>query len=185
MNLTDLCLPALARFKGRVLVSRDLPEPPVGTGGPSEIWWLKLDATGTAVLGAGRLRRGEAGENDRDERRAQVTETADGLAVVAYLLKNVNRATFELRVAHLDLDEETGGLRLVPGTERTLADGCLAVAPVFSADARWVSAVLEADPVPRPVRHFAVAIAGSKAARGGESEQISSKPARARSHPPT
>jgi hypothetical protein len=85
-----------------------------------------------------------------------VARTTDGRLILAYLREAPHRAGWQLRVAPVTIDEETGDPTLETVAERTLAEGCLPAAPVFSADARWVTAVLWADRRPRPLRRFAV-----------------------------
>jgi hypothetical protein len=90
------------------------------------------------------------------ERHPQVARTNDGGLILAYLREERNRRTWQLHVAPIEIDEETGDPSVAAEGDRTLTEGCLAVAPVFSPDARWVTGVLEADPPPRTVRRFAV-----------------------------
>jgi hypothetical protein len=95
-----------------------------------------------------------------------VTRTTDGRLILAYLLEEPGRAAWQLQIAPIAIDEETGDPMVETVAEKTLAEGCLPAAPVFSADARWVIGVLRADPPPRPLRRFAVGMEAS----GTESE---------------
>jgi hypothetical protein len=155
--LGDLSVPTDSRLGGRVLVALRLDHAPVGTElEPTRLWWLQLDSGSSAIVRAGRLRTGSGEPPGLSERYPRVARTLDGRLILAYLLEQPQRAGWQLRVARVAIDAETGDPIVETVAERTLAEGCLAAAPVFSADTRWVSAVLRTDPRPRPLRRFAV-----------------------------
>ena len=160
--LRDLCVLTDPDLGGRVLVTL---RPARGTAGrklePSRLWWLELDGGASAIVRAGPLRPEDGEHPDRSERLPRVARTADGRLILAYLLEEPGRATWQLRVAPIAIDKETGDPTVETVAERSLAEGCLPTAPVFSADARWVTGVLRADPAPRPLRRFAVGMEDS------------------------
>jgi hypothetical protein len=157
--LGDVCVPAGADLGRRVVVTR---RPAFGPRGgalePFRLWWLELDNRASAILRAGRLRPKGGEPPGGSERLPSVARTTDGRLILAYLLalEEPGRMGYQLRVAPIAIDEKTGDPTVETTAERTLAEGCLATAPVFSADARWVTGVLRADPPPRPLRRFAV-----------------------------
>src|SRR5262249_15031000 len=131
MHMTDLCLPRFTKLKGKVLVTVEFLKVPGAKPKPMELWWLELDARGTAIVRAGRLRRTSVG---RAERLAQVAEADDGGNILAYLATEAGETAWQLRVAALEIDAQTGGLQLMPETEQTIVNGCVPVAPVFSSN---------------------------------------------------
>jgi hypothetical protein len=154
--LGDLCVLADPELGGKVLVTL---RPALGTGGvelgPTQLWWLELDSEATAIVRTGRLRP-EGQHPDLSERLPSVARTTDGRLILAYLLEEPSRRTWQLQVAPIAIDEETGDPTVETAAERTLAEDCRPAAPAFSADARWVTGVLRADRPPRPLRRFAV-----------------------------
>jgi hypothetical protein len=153
--LGDLCVPTDPELGSKVLV---MLRPALGTVelGPTQLWWLELDSEATAIVRTGRLRP-EGGEHpELSERLPSVARTTDGRLILAYLHEEPSRRTWQLRVAPMAIDEETGDPTVETAAERTLAKDCLPAAPAFSADARWVTGVLRADRPPRPLRRFAV-----------------------------
>jgi hypothetical protein len=161
--LGDLCVLTDPSLGGRILVTL---RPARGTGGrrlePTRLWWLELDREAAAIVRAGRLRP-EGGEHPNlSERLPRVARATDGRLILAYLLEEPGRSAWQLQVAPIAIDDETGDPTVEVAAERTLAEGCLPTAPVFSADARWVTGVLRSDPPPRPLRRFAVGIEASE-----------------------
>jgi hypothetical protein len=156
-RLGDLCVLMDLNLGSRVLVALRLPRGTVGgKPGLSRLWWLQLDRRASSIVRAERLRP-EGGEHpDLSERFPGVARTADGRLILAYLLEEPGQPTWQLRVAPIAIDEKSGDPTIETAAERTLAEGCLPTAPVFSADARWVTGVLRADHSPRPLRRFAV-----------------------------
>jgi hypothetical protein len=104
-----------------------------------------------------------------------VARTSDGRLILAYLREAPDRAAWQLRVAPVVINEETGDPTVETVAERTLADGCLPTAPVFSADARWVTGVLRADPPPRPLRRFAIGMGDASPHRPGRAGPVRRK----------
>jgi hypothetical protein len=157
VELGDPCLLTDPKLGSRVLVALRLSR---GTAGgklePSRLWWLELDRGARAIVRAGRLRP-EGGEHpELSERLPGVARATNGRLILAYLLEEPGGPTWQLRVAPIAIDEGTGDPTVEAAGERTLAEGCLPTAPVFSADARWVTGVLRADPPLRPLRRFEV-----------------------------
>src|SRR5262249_2714855 len=107
--LGDLCVLTDSDLGSGVLVTL---RPALGTVGgelePSRLWWLELDGEAGAVVRTGRLRP-EGGEHpDLSERLPRVARTTDGRLILAYLLEAPYRTAWQLRVAPITIDEETG-----------------------------------------------------------------------------
>jgi hypothetical protein len=155
--LDDLCVLTDPGLVGRLLVTLRRVRGSVGGQlEPTRLWWLELDSRSSAIVRAGQLRPEGGDRPGLSERFPRVARTKDGRLILAYLLEGRHQAGWQLRVAPVAIDEETGDPTVETVGERTLAAGCLPTAPVFSADARWVSAVLRTDPRPRPLHRFAV-----------------------------
>jgi hypothetical protein len=177
VQLGDLCVPTDPDLGNRVLVTLRFPRPTVGGQlGPSQLWWLELDSGASAIVRAGRLRPEGGKHPELSERLPRVAKTADGRLILAYLIAGPDRPTWQLRVAPIAIDKETGDPTVEPKAERTLAEACLPTAPVFSADARWVTGVLRADPAPRPLRRFAVGMEDSGPRRPRPSGPVKAPP---------
>jgi hypothetical protein len=72
-----------------------------------------------------------------EERLARVGVACDGTCHLAYLVRRSGWTRLELRVAPLAAGASDGGPQAVPPGRRA-AEGCLAMAPAFSPDGRWV-----------------------------------------------
>jgi hypothetical protein len=156
-RLGDLCVLTDLVLGRRVFVTlRFAGQANGGKFEPSRLWWLELDSGASAIVRAGRLRPEGGDRPNLSERLPRVARTTDGRLILAYLLEEPGRTTWQLRVAPIAIDEETGDPTVETADEKTLAEACLPIAPVFSADARSVTGMLRADPAPRPLRHFAV-----------------------------
>jgi hypothetical protein len=167
-RLEDLCVLTDPCLCGRLLVTLRHAQGKIGGMlEPTRLWWLELDSGSNGIVRAGRLRPESSEPPGLSERFPRFARTSDGRLILAYLREEPDRAAWQLRLAPVAIDEETGDPTLETAAERTLARECLPTAPVFSADARWVSAVLRADPRPRPLRRFPVDRVGSDLQRPG------------------
>jgi hypothetical protein len=105
------------------------------------LWWLRLDAGEGAIVEARRA-VGAAGdgapEPDEEERLPQVGPGPDG-RWLAYLVRRRGESGLDLRVAPPTPPATAGG-PVAALSSRRLAEGCLALAPVFSPDGRWIYA---------------------------------------------
>jgi hypothetical protein len=168
VELADLYILTDPKLGSRLLVTLRRAQGPVGGHlEATRLWWLELDSGSSAIVRAGPLRPEGGAPRDLSERFPRVARTSDGRLILAYLLEAPDRAAWQLRIAPVVIDEETGDPTVETMAERTLADGCLPTAPVFSPDARWVTGVLRADPPPRPLRRFAIGTEDSRLHRPG------------------
>ncbi|MDR3634823.1 MAG: hypothetical protein P4L84_13545 [Isosphaeraceae bacterium] len=104
---------------------------------PHQIWWLRLDATGTTVVDSGRLSSdgrngGESGDSDADERYPRMRPSTDGELILAYQVRREKRNASELRVARVELDPKTGVPVMRHADSRKLLEGCAIVPPIFT-----------------------------------------------------
>src|SRR5262249_55016546 len=110
----------------------------------SSLWWLRLDAEATQIIGAGPLhpwdRRTFGGDvaSWPEESLPNLRETADGDLVLAYLMKYDRVPGWELHLAPIDIDKKTGNPVMQGDQGIKLAGGRLHSLPVFSGDGRWV-----------------------------------------------
>lgn len=145
----DLTAPADPRLDAYLLAAVESPIA-LGAGdsvGGRELWWLRLDHDRTSIEAAGRLLEpgsSPAGSAPGDRRCPVLATQPDGSLVLASLARQPNARTYQLRMAPLRFDPQSGAPRVVAGEERTLAEGCVAVSPCFSADGQWVSCFLAA-----------------------------------------
>jgi hypothetical protein len=131
--------PAAPGFEHTVLVSVRYvaPEPSDGLS-LAEIWWLRLDARGVAVVAAGRLTTPGGGY---DESSPSLAATPGGL-VLAYVTCEPKQRERKLRVAPVKRDPKTRAWRADAGRAVLLAHDCADTPAAFSPDGRSVYALL-------------------------------------------
>jgi hypothetical protein len=105
----------------------------------SQVWLLKLDPAGEAVVDARPLFSEDPDRERYETRSPAIHRDADRGLQVAYYQRHDGR-TWQLRVAPIDLNPKSG-LLTARGGGRALADSCLPMTPAFSVDGRWVSTV--------------------------------------------
>jgi hypothetical protein len=137
--LNDLAWPAGPGLGGRLLVSLRFKHADSRDGLKWQIWWLKLDPSGTSIIAAGQLLQPATGE-EPDARRFPILLTDAGVSpALAYLAKIPMQQGYQLRVAPIHLDPGSKVPHASDAEARVLAQGCLPAAPAFSADGRWVT----------------------------------------------
>jgi hypothetical protein len=170
--IQHVCWPSGEAFGGRVLVALRPRRPAARSYGELQFWWLELSADSTAIVAAGRLfdaaerRPGQPGV--RSERRCPtVGVTPDGGSLLAYVMVPEGSTYGELWTAPIAFESGAGGRvpRIERGTARRVATACLAATPAFSADGRWLFAMVgERATGTVRVQRFAVAPARALAA---------------------
>jgi hypothetical protein len=142
--LADPCWPAAPALGGRIFVAMTAWDDASQAERGQHLWWLQLDPDGTEIVAAGRAiaRDDDGSAADRDvERLPAVGATRDGRMLLAYLARRRGRKTWELWVTPIAADgADRAPWALSPG--RKLVEECLAMAPAFSPDGRWVYAAL-------------------------------------------
>lgn len=109
--------------------------------GLTEIWWLRLDPTGSEVVAAGALVRPGPGADEAERRFPTLASGPDGGLAVVYLARPEAGASWRLRIAPVASDA-AGTLReSSPASDVRLADDCAASPPAVSPDGRWAWAI--------------------------------------------
>jgi hypothetical protein len=148
--LSDVTWPEDPRMIGYVIVA--LREQSRGTNPlrpftATSLWWLKLDHAGTEIVEVGRLLLPPDPDHparELDERSPTIGTLPGGKLALAYLSEGEGKKSgWELHVAPIEFEgdhhspvaHEASGVRL--STE------CLPSHPSFSADGRWLNAIVE------------------------------------------
>ncbi len=105
--------PALSGFERTLIVSLNARPEEKADYGPSQIWWLRLDAAGDRVVAAGRLTTPVGGrEGPRlDEQRAVLEQGPGGELLLLYQVRREDDASWELRVAPVEIGTGFDGPR--------------------------------------------------------------------------
>jgi hypothetical protein len=106
-----------------------------------QLWWLRLNPEGTAIDSAGRLIVPEtsAYENEGlDEAFANIADGPKRCLVLSFLTILPHRTGWQLRLAPIDMDPETGVPRVRREACVLVAEDRSSMRPEFSADRRWV-----------------------------------------------
>jgi hypothetical protein len=162
---TDPSWPADPRLGRRVLVAL-WTEASDGRGASDNdwrLWWLRVSSGGTVIEQAGRLTRhgtAPAAPGDDHGRFPTLVAGPAGPMMLAYLVHREGRRFSQLRIAPIRLDAETGDPSIALSESRALADDCLALAPVASADGKWICCVIQRAGGAPEVRRIAVGEAG-------------------------
>ena len=104
---------------------------------PPRLWWLRLDAEGTAIEAAGPLTLRDAETGQVSERCPRLVNTAEGRPAVAFLVRHANSLGWELAVAPLAADS-LGRPVLEADHAAVLARSCALAAPAASPDGRSI-----------------------------------------------
>ncbi len=144
--LTEPCWPCDPRMRNIVFVGlRRMTRPPHGrVPSPSQIWWLRLSDDGGSIEEAGQLFEGTSDDPDLVERCPVLGRGPSGETVLAYFRRTPGQA-MELHAVDIAMDAQRCAPRPVAGSERKLAENCLASPPDFSSDGRWLSVVQVAE----------------------------------------
>ncbi len=111
--------------------------------GPAELWWLELDAEGTAIVAAGRLTRAD------DPAVAAVVEShpaigraRDGSLFLAYLAQQTRTSPWTLEVAPIEVRDGEPPV-VVRSRSRVVAEGCVPAQPAPSPDGRLLHCLVQ------------------------------------------
>ena len=107
----------------------------------ARLWWLRLDSTGSEVLGWGPLMREEVIGSEIDLRFPTLVAGADGRARLAYLDRRPDQKSWRLRLAEIEVDKDAGIPKPLDDPGELLAEGCAPSSPAFSADGNWLCCV--------------------------------------------
>jgi len=145
IQFRDLCWSSNPALGGRLLASLSYYEESCPTCSELHLWWLQLSPDGEAIVAAGSMIALEESGAEKfwdDFHTPAVGTTPDGLPLLAYLARVRNRASWDLWVAPI----VEGGVPGVPVLQlsagRKLAEKCVVLEPVFSANGRWIHAAI-------------------------------------------
>jgi hypothetical protein len=117
----------------------------------SQLWWLRLDPDGMAIVGAGRL-IDPAPDGAREELAAEhlpvLAATPDGGLALAYIARRRGESEHRLRLAPVAIDASTGAPHVEEPAVVEVADGRAACAAAFSSDGRWLYSFPDRSPLP-------------------------------------
>ncbi len=144
--ISDPVWPSDPRFGGRLIVSLTYLDSDPKAGHRvyrrAQLWWIKLNEAATEVVEAGRILAPGTSKLDpgvNSELRLPSIGTApDGSLVLAYIHQPDRYAAYQLRLAPLHFQEETGAPTIDAAQSCLLSESCLTVTPTFSSDGRWV-----------------------------------------------
>jgi hypothetical protein len=141
LGIRDPTQPADERFSSTIIVSlvQVRRQPGRALASYWQIWWLRLDPGGGAIVAAGRMTGPDADLSpDHDERFPSLSVQPNGLVLV-YLTLSPQPTGWQLRVAPVELDPTTGAPRARMAAARILADQRMPVPPVVLADGRRIA----------------------------------------------
>jgi hypothetical protein len=148
VSFRDLVWPAHPRLGGRLIgsvwqTSGSAREAKV-LG--SQLWWIELGSDGMGIEAAGPLvlPDGDPAE-DQEDRLPSVATTAQGEPLLAYMHRSKGQTLWELRLARITIDPQTGIPSVHPGDVVRLSRDCVATPPVFALDGQSIYTILGAD----------------------------------------
>ena len=136
----DLSWPDEPRLGGRALASLRFKDRETGRWTDWQVWWLQLDRGGASIIAAGRLLQPNLADA-ADLRRLPNLVNVCGEPALAYLMHRPGESGYQLRVAPIQFDPDSGSPHAHEVDSQTLAGGCLQTGPVASADGRWIAVV--------------------------------------------
>ena len=140
VQFRDLTWPDEPRLGGRALVSLRFKDRETGRYTDWQVWWLQLDRGGTSIVAAGRLL--EPGPSDTAvSRRLPNLVSVRGEPALAYLARRPGESGYQLRVAPIHFDPDSGSPQAHDVDSRPLAEDCSPTSPVASPDGRWITVV--------------------------------------------
>ncbi len=143
LYFVDLSSPNDPRLAASGLLLAAVRQCPAGPGAqaydPSQLWWLRLNRTGTTVVAAGPLTDpGTAPMEEQVCRYPILAAGSDGRLEIAYLGRRSDEMGWRLRVATVTIDPATDAPRPLTEPGRVLADDCSPSPLGVSRDGRWI-----------------------------------------------
>jgi hypothetical protein len=139
-HFRDLAWPDDTRMGGRALASLRFKDGESGRYTDWQVWWLELGRGGTSIVAAGRLLEPGTAEGGATPQFPNLV-TVDRAPALAYLVHGPDASGYQLRVAPIRFDPDSGSPHARDSDSRTLAEGCLPTSPAASPDGRWVTVV--------------------------------------------
>jgi hypothetical protein len=174
------------RMKDRLLVSLSYR---VGSGRearytPAKLWWLQIDEGATTIQAAGPLVAASgADELVEEERLPSVSATPNGGLALAYLRRDKNSSHWDLRLAPITLDDDSGQPSVQEVRTVRLAEDVAIAQPAFSTSGEWVYGIPLANVSMTHAERFSVTKALTQTTASHPTRQTHLGHARAGSHP--
>lgn len=157
MIMSDPAWPDDARLGGRLLVSLSTLEPGDRIFCRPKLWWLKLDASGTAIVAAGRFTSPAPGDLAlASERCPTVFEPPGAGPTLAYLTRGDSDSNWSLRVAPIEFDPVVGDPTARADLTRLVAGDCVTANPSANGDGSLLSFVVHPDHSSAHVARFQI-----------------------------
>jgi hypothetical protein len=159
VRISDPTWPTDSRLGGRVVASLTYIE---GVGAaarfvPSQLWWLELTGDGGAIKAAGRLMIDRhRGPSSACERFPSLAATPDGGLALAYLASPEGQVGWDMRLAPVSIDPNTGEPRSRSRASVLVARDVAVASPTFSSDGRWLHGLPSTARAPLPAERFGV-----------------------------
>ena len=139
------------RLGGRLIAALSIGNGDEPTRLPeTKLWWLKLNAEGTAIVEAVPLSPDPSGRSPEPSegvmRHPTIATTPSGELTLAYLWQRQEEyGHWELRLESIEFDAMTHRPMMLPESTKILTAAHLGVMPRFSVDGRWVYGILRND----------------------------------------
>jgi hypothetical protein len=151
VQFRDLTWPDEPRLGGRALVSLRFKDRETGRYTDWQIWWMQLDWNGTSVVALGQLLAPGSSDTAVSLRLPNLVSVY-GEPALAYLARRPGEPGWQLRVAPIHFDPDSGSPQAHDVDSRLLAENCLPSSPVASPDGRWITVVRTSGPQLRTER---------------------------------
>lgn len=102
-----------------------------------QLWWLRLDASGSQIVGGGRLFADNPNHDDQ-EGFPSVASLPDGGLVLTFVRQAPATNVGDVYAVRLEIDDQTGTPVAHWSNARKVAEKCALVPAAFSPDGRWV-----------------------------------------------
>ena len=146
VQLRDLAWPDDSRLGGRVLASLRFKDRETGRFSDWQVWWLLLDRGCSSIVAAGRLLEDAPANEHATARFPTLVRNSDGAPALAYLAHSLGQSGYQLRVAPIRFDPNSGSPWAQAVDSRLVAEGCLPTNPAMSPDGRWFIVVRASGP---------------------------------------
>lgn len=140
VRIHDPSWPTDPRLHGWILVSLSYLDHCGGEQAyvPTEPWWLRLDADGSAIIAAGRVQSADpVSVAPTEMRMPHIAATPDGALALAYLARPRD-SRWQLRLARVETPVTTTVLRTLRSASVPTPNDLTPNALAFSPDGRWV-----------------------------------------------
>jgi hypothetical protein len=145
VQFRDLSWPEGPRLGGRALASLRFKDRETGRYTDWQVWWLQLSRSGASIVAAGRLLETDLADVEVTRRLPNLLNVGGGPALT-YLQHRPDQSGYQLRVAPVHFDPDSGSPIAHQADSRTLAENCPPISPAASPDGRWITVVRATGP---------------------------------------